>query len=151
MQSAYQSDEFDDDASSYDDPTSSDGAYAYREAGSEEDNEEHSEESSGEQEIHARVDRQAESESGESWLDQLGPRTRRKARVNYNEAFLATTPPQVCLDGFNLWAELLESQSKSPHVSRTRGVSGYVLALTCRKDTPARQIKEDFNFQPLRD
>jgi hypothetical protein len=122
MQSAYQSDEFDDDASSYDDPTSSDGAYAYREAGSEEDNEEHSEESSGEQEIHARVDRQAESESGESWLDQLGPRTRRKARVNYNEAFLATTPPQVCLDGFNLWVELLESRS-SPHTFPEHEVS----------------------------
>jgi hypothetical protein len=119
MQSAYQSDEFDDDASSFDDPTYSDSAY--RETDSVEDNKEDSEESGGEQVIDARVARQIESESGESWLDQLGPRTRRRGRVNYNEEKIipATTPPKVCLDSLNEFKTVIQTLAKSPPISRT--------------------------------
>jgi hypothetical protein len=137
MQSAYQSDEFDDDASSFDDPTSSDSAY--READREDNNKEDSEESERQRIIDARVARQIESESGESWLDQLGPRTRRRGRVNYNEEKIipATTPLKVCLDSLNEFEEPDEPLAKF-HRFPEHDISRYVLALTCRKDNPAQ-------------
>jgi hypothetical protein len=93
MQTAYQSDGFD-DASSYD-ATSSDGAYE------EEESEKDEEEKSREQIIDARIDKQPESEGDESWWQQLGPRTRRKAPVDYREEKIipAQAPTKVCLDG----------------------------------------------------
>jgi hypothetical protein len=137
MQSAYQSDEFDDDASSFDNPTSSDGAYS--EAYNEDNDKNDSEESGRQRIIDARVAKQIKSESGESWLNQLGPRTRRRGRVNYNEEKIipATTPPKVCLDSLNEFEEPDEPLAKFRRFTE-HDVSWYVLALTCRKDNPAQ-------------
>jgi hypothetical protein len=104
MQTAYQSDEFD-DASSYD-ATSSDSACE------EADSDRYAEEERKEQTIDARVDRKAESEGDKSWWQQLGPRTRRQAPVDYCEEKIipAQAPTKVCLDGLNYLGGLLKSQ-----------------------------------------
>jgi hypothetical protein len=101
MQTAYQSDEFD-DASSYH-ATSSDSAY--EDADSDKD----AEEERREHTIDARVDRQSESEGDESWWQQLGPHTRRKAPVDYYEETIIPTqaPIKVCLNGLNCLERVL--------------------------------------------
>jgi hypothetical protein len=92
MQAAYQSDEFN-DASSYD-ATSSNGA------GEEEENEA---EENRDQITHADVNKQFESEVEKPWWENLGPRTRRQARVNYTEekVIAAQSSPKVCCDHFS--------------------------------------------------
>jgi TPP-dependent trihydroxycyclohexane-1,2-dione (THcHDO) dehydratase len=79
MQVAYQSEE-PDDTSSYDATISS-----IADEEEEEDEEESEEEESGSQVTDADVDRQPETEVENQWWQNLGPRTRRKARVNYTE------------------------------------------------------------------
>jgi hypothetical protein len=86
MQAAYQSDEFN-DASSCD-------ATSSNTAGEEEESEE--EETRG-RIANADVDKQLESEVEKPWWENLGPRTRRQARVNYTEEKIipAQSPSRV--------------------------------------------------------
>jgi hypothetical protein len=89
MQVAYQSDEFD-DTSSYD-ATFTDRT----------DEEEDEKGEGKDQVIDADVERRPQSEVEKPWWKQLGPRTRRTARVNYTEEKIIPTqsPPKVCYGG----------------------------------------------------
>jgi hypothetical protein len=85
MQAVYQSDEVD-DTSPYDETSSE------REDKEEEDEEE------DDQYTDAHVDRQSKSDVDQLWWKQLGPCTRRKGPVNYNEQKIisAKTSAKVC-------------------------------------------------------
>lgn len=94
MQVAYQSDESD-DTSSYDE------TFCERKYEEEEDDEDEK----GNQNSNVHVDRRSEADDDQAWWQQqLGPRTRRKARVNYNEVKIipAETPTKVRRDLLNL-------------------------------------------------
>jgi hypothetical protein len=90
MQDPYQSEE-PDDTSSYDATNRSIATEQEDEEGSEE-------EESRYQTTDADVDRQPETEAGNQWWQNLGPRTRRKARVNYTEEKIIPAQPtsEVC-------------------------------------------------------